>query len=249
MFMKNTLFFWFKVLVGLCAFCTVTLAHVDEQTPCVAQTDRIGETFVGNEDSSTEAVNATTLVPNRGLGGTLPDHLQKRRYKVEALSFRCIEETGHNWPGSDEIVVLIKDPILLLEAVSGIYEDVDAGDSRSFEPGKNCILPIRNCSNAGIPGPFAFTVMLYEMDRPNFSGACLGAPFGGPAECIYPDSGDELIGYRLITFTAEELAEVMPNVYDTFDETIRLRGEGAEYMFTYRLTRLPDQEPVLDPGP
>ena len=73
-----------------------------------------------------------------------------------------------------------------------------------------------------------------------------------------PDGNDDLIGLRTVEFTGPELAAAMPNVGDTFDETIKLGPKidasgndvvngpvsaGApgpgEYTFTYRITRLP----------
>ena len=77
------------------------------------------------------------------------------------------------------------------------------------------------------------------------------------------DSGpNDLIGGRTVSFTAEELAAAMPAVGDTVEETITLgpcvdplvcpdglffEPEPAEYTFTWRLTRLPDTSPPLEP--
>lgn len=77
----------------------------------------------------------------------------------------------------------------------------------------------------------------------------------------HPTDYDELIGQRTLKFTAEELAEAMPNVNDTVDETISLgpcnddrdmicsegflSPTGPLYTFTYRITRLPD--PIAPP--
>lgn len=140
------------------------------------------------------------------------------------------------------------------------FDDVDAGETRTFKSNQRCILPtnpskaefdtkngdVWTCSDKGVPGPFYFVVEFSEIDVP---------------EWVL----DELIGHRELRFTAEELAKAMPNVYDTYDETIDLgpcydeRGcvtspgtpTGPHYTFTYRLTRLPDQvlEPQVGPGP
>lgn len=50
------------------------------------------------------------------------------------------------------------------------------------------------------------------------------APFGGCSFSLvegYPGDNDELFGRRTLAFTAEELATAMPNVNDTFVETIK----------------------------
>lgn len=91
-----------------------------------------------------------------------------------------------------------------------------------------------------------------EVDSPLASGT------------IFSPEKYDLIGERTLTFTPEELEAAMPNVYDTYYETIRLgpchdeRGcvtspglpEPADYSFTYGLTRLPDYvlEPAASPG-
>ena len=82
-----------------------------------------------------------------------------------------------------------------------------------------------------------------------------GSMFTSPI--ILPDANDDVIGRFTVEVTPQELAAVMPNVGDTFDETITLgpcfderadeggcvKGTGipdpAEYTFTYRFTRLP----------
>jgi len=204
---------------------------------------------------------------------TQPGELAERRYQVEALSFRCIDEDWYDFWGSDEVTVSINYPFHHM-TFTGIFIDVDSDDEpRSFGSGYNCILPITTpptmiasskgpwaCTDEGISGPFEFEVWMHEMDRPNLLE---DPPIGEEV----PDGGDELIGRRILKFTAEELARAMPNVNDTFDETINLgtcfdeqgiEGDCVEtpifptgpwYEFTYRLTRLPDRPPVIGPVP
>jgi hypothetical protein len=205
---------------------------------------------------------------------TRPGELAERRYKVEALSFRCIDEDWYDFWGSDEVTVSINYPLHHM-TFTGIFIDVDSDDKpRSFGSGYSCILPItippnlttppnliassKNtwaCTDEGISGPFGFEVWMHEMDRPNLEDP--------PIAEEVPDGGDELMGRRDLYFTAEELARAMPNVNDTFDETINLGAcfdeQGIEgdcleipilptgpwYEFTYRLTRLPDRPPVI----
>jgi hypothetical protein len=208
------------------------------------------------------------------------------RYKIEAVSFHCHNETGINWPGSDEIVVVIDtcpDDVNCVTTFSKIFGDVDSSETREFEPDESCILPIGDatysayggyfrdqallafadswsCSGAGVPGPFGFTVSMYDDDsgffHDCFSGAsdsfddCIYSPDFGPDHPNLPvDSNDDLIDRRMILFTAEELAAALPNVNDTVERTIRLEdcpdnticgGWYTKYSFTYRLTRLPD---------
>jgi hypothetical protein len=105
---------------------------------------------------------------------------------------------------------------------------------------------------SGAPGPFGFEVTMVEVDLDLFG-------FSVPP---HVDSGpNDLIGRRTVSFTAEELVAAMPAVGDTVEETITLGPcfepsgcvtspllpEPAEYTFTWRLTRLPDTFPPLEP--
>jgi hypothetical protein len=118
------------------------------------------------------------------------------------------------------------------------------------------------CSEAGTPGPISFTVVMAEEDS-GFFHDCLPDPIG---DCIadfrrpydVPDWNDELIGRHTVEFTPEQLAFAMPTVGDFIEPVITLTPpsdgslhaggpDPAEYMFTYRITRVPVQfqGPVL----
>jgi hypothetical protein len=79
------------------------------------------------------------------------------RSKVEALSFRCLDEDWVDRLSSDEIIVTIHDPERRVATLSRIFGSVDRGDEESFEPGENCILPI-----AGLSGPDIFLAAAHE---------------------------------------------------------------------------------------
>ncbi len=236
---------------------------------------------VGDETPAADDADVGTGAPDQGLGviqpgegglrgvGGLdrPGTLVERRYKVEAISFHCYGETWYDDLGSDEVAVVINEVTYNNRGHNPMYfkfEDVDAGETRTFPSNQRCILPINvphiysleafegdvwTCFETGVPGPFSFTVSMRELDvDPYYAGLIDGYR----------------IGSRTLTFTHEELATAMPNVYDTYDETISLgpchdeRGcvispglpEPADYSFTYRLTRLPDYvlEPAVSPG-
>jgi hypothetical protein len=199
-------------------------------------------------DASTGTVKPAPSDTQRGHDNdTRPGDLAERRYKVESFSLNCEDETGIDFFGSDHARIIIdsgKETLI-------DFENVDAGDIRTFAPGNSCILPIDSrrtwlwseehvwaCTNTGRSGPFTFHVELRELDDL--------ISIGG------------LIGRRSLEFTDAELAAAMPNVNDTFTETITLSGEdlgdlgltlSGQYRFTYRLTRLPDRPPIIGPVP
>jgi hypothetical protein len=198
------------------------------------------------------------------LPGKLPS------FKIEAVKFKCLDETGYDWLGSDEIRIGIESSFARI--ISREFGDVDTDETRSFKPEESCILPVGekdgdilgalvapsvrwSCSASGAPGPFSFEVTMVEVDVDLF-GFSQPPPVAGGA--------NDLIGRRTVAFTAEELAAAMPAVGDTAEETITLgpcvdplvcgdrfffEPEPAEYTFTWRLTRMPDALPPLDPDP
>jgi hypothetical protein len=125
------------------------------------------------------------------------------------------------------------------------------------------------CSAIGAPGPIPlFTIEMYEKDD-GFFGECIDGLFD--FGCVFSNgpvhSNDDLIGHRRHVWypTLEELVAVLPNVGDSFEESMRFAckyGEfgpwvcprglfeptGPEYEFTWRVTRL-SNGPVLDPSP
>ncbi|MFO1141939.1 MAG: hypothetical protein U1E59_06015 [Amaricoccus sp.] len=186
------------------------------------------------------------------------------RYKVEAVRFKARDETGIDWLGSDEVAVETADAKGFTD--SNEIGGIDSGDTHEFDPNVSCIIGVRPglvtlgedsvCDRAGEPGPFSFTVELWEKDEAPFSfGACIPAPPGpghhNGAVCANDGLGDDFIGRRELFFPAPELAATLPNVGDSFTETVVLSpcGEGVDtcggwdlpdYSFTYRTTRLPD---------
>jgi hypothetical protein len=213
-----------------------------------------------------------------------PPSLLEPRFKVEAVGFRAIDESGFDLPFSDEIIVVIYVPAYNVRIASKVFGDVDAGETTKFAANQSCILPIAGmtpgtfndfradlgqtwtCSAIGAAGPIPlFTVEMYEKDD-GIIGDCIDLPFD--FGCVFStgpvDSTDDLIGYRRHVWypTLEELVAVLPNVGDSFEESMKFscrHGEfgprvcnvpifeptGPEYEFTWRVTRLPDK-PVLD---
>lgn len=182
----------------------------------------------------------------------------ERRYKVEALRFKAIDETGWDWLGSDEVMVATFDAhgFTVTNEIGGI----NSGDTHSFDPAVSCIIAVRPgivvlgessvCDEAGVAGPFDFKIEMWEKD--GFGLCAVGAPgpdrHGGP-HCVNDQVGDDFIGMNDLHFPLSDL-ETLRAVGDTFTETVPLggcpQGENAcsdasgEYTFTYRITRMLD---------
>lgn len=99
------------------------------------------------------------------------------RYKVELITVKALDETGFNWPGSDEILVIAD-----VDGVRdiGSYElwiqkglgDMDKNETVTISQENACLLPaIDNvkdgkwtCAEAGHPAPFTLTFTVIEKD-------------------------------------------------------------------------------------
>ena len=187
----------------------------------------------------------------------------ERRYKVEAIRFKARDETGIDWLGSDEVMVETIDAKGL--TVSDEIGDIDSGDTHDFDPALSCIIGVRpgevvlgkssRCDDAGEPGPFSFVVQFWEKDSFSLDfGFCAIVPGSSghfPTHCADDGIGDDFIGRRELFFPLPDLEATLPNVGDSFTETVVLGlcPEGTtvcggwdtpDYTFTYRTTRLPD---------
>jgi hypothetical protein len=200
------------------------------------------------------------------LGGPPGGALRKPQFVAEAVRFRCVDESGYDSPGSDEIYAVFWDGSPVLEAVSPVYEDVDTGETRDFKPADSCITPLHACATGAIAGTLHFQVAFFERDYvwPEF---CYG---NLPGAHEWLDRGlcsdDDLVGRTTVSFTSEELVTALPHVGDSTERTVTLgscRGHpppesglcacgwpapcGPEYTLTYRIVRRADQEPVVGP--
>ncbi|QGZ93546.1 hypothetical protein [Terricaulis silvestris] len=166
------------------------------------------------------------------------------RYIVTAERLYANDETGRDWPGSDEVYMVFGNRALNKFGHSTIFGDFDTGETRNIPEGRWCLAPLfepvhhRNgslygwqCETQGIGGPFNFDVQLYESDSAWTPSACLPDDLPSGVECQ-----DDLIGGRTISYSSEELLAAMPNVGDHVSESVRLGG----YTFTWRVQRIAD---------
>lgn len=97
----------------------------------------------------------------------------EQRYKIEALGFKARDESGIDWPGSSD-EVLIRTDDAKGWTVSDEFSDVDSGETHKLDPARSCIIAVRPgivvlgktsvCDDAGEPAPFWFAVNLWEKD-------------------------------------------------------------------------------------
>jgi hypothetical protein len=191
--------------------------------------------------------------------------LNLARFKLEALGVRALDEHGRDWPFSDKVKVLIRVPAYKVQTLTEELS-VDAGWWTEFIWNEHrCILPIAgfsplpdrytmfrgdegetwSCSDSGAPGPFSFEVHLIEMTP--FWTLCSGF------------AGCPTIGLHTVNYSMEELLGL--HVGQVLEERVRLStppcpgGQDvcdvidADYIFVWKITRLPDAEPILGFNP
>ena len=186
----------------------------------------------------------------------------ERRYKIEAVRFKARDETGIDWPFSDEVMVGTFDAKGW--TVSNEIGDIDSGDTHTFDAGKSCILPVPPgvfvlgktsvCDGTGEPAPLGFRVEFWEKDVSLFT-LCKPVTVqpgrhAGP-HCLHY-GGDDFIGQAQIDLSIQELETALSNVGDEHTETVvlfpcrnlqQVCATGPfdpDYSFTFRVTRLPD---------
>src|SRR5215207_139364 len=92
--------------------------------------------------------DAPPPVSNPAVGRVVDTQPSELRVKVEAISFRALDETGYDRFGSDEVIVLIRDATGKILTTSKEFGGVDRGETRTFAPNQRC----RHCRSVCIHG-------------------------------------------------------------------------------------------------
>jgi hypothetical protein len=186
---------------------------------------------------------AALCLPGSALAQPLDDgrlHVKRPQFVVTAVKIHAVHETGTNWPGNDEVEVLLNDFTDAGVTTSWFY-NVDAGETFNISTDRNCVQPQAKCDH-GVTDVH-FRVALWENDTapPPFANFCYGDLGSGNYWFSHGlCSGDDLIGRAEITMPQADLVAALPTVGASADYTIRPTGGDGNYQFTYRITRLPD---------
>jgi len=218
---------------------------------------------------STHVVTESPKYDNErwAVGLEAPRCASQPKYKVKAVSFHAVDESGTDWLGSDE-------PYWIFNAVgqegterttrSHLFDDVDTGENRSFGSTDGCLY--LSCDGGPAPFGIGFAIELWEHDygdlakivsmtRLSFEavGALLslwdGTRWAGEASKWAAEQlkaglaiiwGDDQIGGDGYAYDPPYLARRLPAVGSTFQDT-RTYGSseaGAIYTLTIEVTRV-----------
>lgn len=188
------------------------------------------------------------------------------RYQVDAIQFKCVDESGVDFFGSDEPKWFFswtngKAPKTV---ASREFGDIDSGDTRRWTP------PLRITPAGGVPGPLALSIQLFEIDQGNpdkmrtavelaVTAADLVAvaktgkplPFRDAISKQLVDLlGNDLMGSSTVAFSSSELTRRLPRPGVGLVRTLNIGGKsgdlpieiagGPDYQITFRVLRLRD---------
>lgn len=172
-------------------------------------------------------------------------------YALRVTKFKCGDESGVDWTGSDEPywVFTSRDPNgSVVTSRSKKFGDVDSGETRSFpkEDNKNVVWP-KVGATQGAPGPIALSIQLWESDQGDRDAIAektrkafdLGAqaPIVGEwirrvpsivQDKISQFAGDDLMGSRTLLYSERRLQQRLPQVGSTFVEKHHFGGNGGD---------------------
>ncbi len=190
--------------------------------------------------------------PGRGVDDGRVVTIRVPQFVVHAVKFRAVDETGWDWPGSDEVHWVFADWQPFDERATTVYGNVDLGETKTFRAVDRCIAPQPDCSR-GI-NFVRFAVAAWEKDPDvGFSGLFgLRKPRRANSHDMYDtgiSNGDDLIGRVPVGFSQQQLLGTLPNVGDVVEREIRPTGGAGSYRLTYRITRLPDIRKDIVIGP
>lgn len=190
----------------------------------------------------------STLGPVGGTG-----QVRRPRFKVELISIDAVDETGWDWTGSDEPVVVSDTAEHRIH--TSVFEDVDSGDVVTIPPSQSCIWPIADvgdaswtCKPEGGAAPLRFVVSLWEWDDPApLGGFCVfrGGVMPAGAELPCRDSLGWLFSSGVHSYSEADLVKELPSPGMSFDVKPKFiqhgaLGTGWEYGLTVRVTRVGD---------
>lgn len=177
------------------------------------------------------------------------------RFKVEAVGFRAVDESGANYPDSDFVFAVFESQQHSM--TTRVFEDIDTGDARAFDAAENCIFPARDadglrngaweCNTEGGEGPVTFAVGLYEID-PDYIGDytedfCTPAVAADvdPARRNCDTENSDLLFRTAFSYQASEISRRLDPGCRCVSETVRFRERGergdVEYHLIFRITR------------
>jgi len=176
------------------------------------------------------------------------------KYVVRAIKFKCLDESGVDWTGSDDTywVFSARDSAGRVHTTrSQEFSDVDSGDQRKFDnaDGQNVIWP-RKGASGGESGSIALSIQLWESDQGSpdsiarntqrafelgdqapVIGEWIRTVPGVVRDQISDFVGDDLMGSKTLHIPASRLARQLPRPGARMTQTFRFGGDSGDLPF------------------
>ena len=230
----------------------------------------LGEVVGHHDDGAALAPKQATIAARPYLRFIVPS------FKIEATKLYAGDESGYDWAGSDEPMVVFTSATANgapYTSATPEFGDVDSGDTRSL----NNLCVIASCTN-GFTQPIALTMQLFEIDQGNpdevkehVEQAATAIEWGtvifGGQKHELPDwfidyvtglLGNDLMGSQTVSFDPQVLRQQLPQVGNSMVVAYHLGGSsgdlpwevagGPDYDVSLRITRLANHSLVRVPG-
>jgi hypothetical protein len=186
------------------------------------------------------------------------------KYTIKAVRFRCNDETGTDFLGSDEPYWIFGSlgEGTAVTTQSQVFGDVDTGESRNFSAGDGCIWG-QSCQAQALPdGEIGSLVSLWEHDagdpekvRELVAGAFAAAAailaatgvaawisaviagVGAVVQVLLGLLDDDHLADQTFVFTRQTIEDRLAKVGSSFDVVRRFAGGSGDYTLTIRVTR------------
>jgi hypothetical protein len=244
-------------------FSSSTLARTCGRLPATAIRYGIAATAVLVLSAASTTIAQAQVSPSPPLEASLPAPPPVKKYKVEMVDFKCLDESGNDWPFSDEPYWVISS--VGLDGTSTTrrsveFSDVDSGESRTFAAGDRAVFP-QPSGSASAPNGIGVSIQLWEADGGNKAGTvsttsnyfkaagaissvtpapawvpiALGS-IGTATSLIGEWWADDFMGSNTFAYTQKYLDDHVPAVGDTHYE-LRDFHNGPDYRLKLKITR------------
>lgn len=187
------------------------------------------------------------------------------KYTIKATKFRCNDETGFDFTGSDEPYWIFGSlgAGTAVTTLSQTFGDVDTGDSRNFAANEGCIWG-QNCTAQDFPdGEIGSLISLFEHDSgdPKKIQAGVGAAFAAAAGILAATGvaawvgavvagvgavldwllgflDDDHIADQTFVFTRQVVEDQLKKAGSTMNLTRRFADGDGDYTLTIKMTRV-----------
>ena len=177
-------------------------------------------------------------------------------YVVRAIRFKCVDESGIDWTGSDEpywVFSAVDDKgTALATNKSKVFGDTDSNETKRFptpgaKRGDNIIFPDRGVGSGG-PGPIALSIQVWDKDQGDPEKTAQATNAALVAAGLFPPTkwvaavgavvrqdlinliADDIMGSRTILFTQSRLDDTLKEKGEFFEQIFRFSGNSVTYL-------------------